>query len=182
MISHEDTKARRGKLCDTDIPVCAVTASTDKNVCATFNRQKTCPINTRFLKTATQYLLTELLGEKRYEVGIHLIDSEEMTRLNETFLQHEGSTDVITFDNREEEQSTSLSGEIFISIPDAQRFARQFRTDWQSEVARYIIHGILHLKGCDDLKPAPRRAMKREENRLLKILSRKFNLRNGLKK
>ena len=147
-----------------------------------FNRQKTCPINTRFLKAAVQWLLVEVLGEKIYELAIHLIDAPEMTRLNKNFLQHEGSTDVITFDNREDNQSPPLSGEIFISIPDAQHFARQFQTDWQSEVTRYIIHGILHLKGYDDIKPALRKTMKREENRLLKILSKKFNLRSVFKK
>ena len=46
--------------------------------------------------------------------------------------------------------------------------AREFGTTWQSEVVRYVIHGLLHLRGHDDLKPAERRVMKREENRLLK--------------
>ena len=47
---------------------------------------------------------------------------------------------------------------------------------WQSEIARYLVHGLLHLEGYDDAGPGPRRAMKRRENKLLKELSRRFDL------
>jgi ssRNA-specific RNase YbeY (16S rRNA maturation enzyme) len=43
-------------------------------------------------------------------------------------------------------------------------------------LARYVIHGVLHLRGFDDLRPADRRKMKREENRLLKEIARLFPL------
>ena len=54
-------------------------------------------INLRLLKKITQALLAELELEKA-EIGICLVAAPEMTRLNETFLKHKGSTDVITFD------------------------------------------------------------------------------------
>jgi probable rRNA maturation factor len=54
--------------------------------------------------------------------------------------------------------------------------AREFRTTWQGELARYVIHGLLHLCGHDDLSPKPRRKMKREENRLLRAVSKQFLL------
>jgi probable rRNA maturation factor len=62
-------------------------------------------------------------------------------------------------------------------VDEALAQARQFQTSWQSEVVRYVAHGILHLQGYDDLKPALRRKMKRAENRLMRRLSRRFNLR-----
>jgi rRNA maturation RNase YbeY len=74
------------------------------------------------------------------------------------------------------ESRAPLLGEIFISIDDAVSQARQFRSTWESELVRYLVHGTLHLRGYDDLQPALRRTMKREENRLLKELSRRFNL------
>src|SRR5439155_4782764 len=67
-----------------------------------------------------------------------------------------------------------LHGEIFICIDDAVKQARQFRTTWQSELVRYLTHGVLHAVGYDDLTPADRCVMKREENRLLGMLSRQF--------
>jgi probable rRNA maturation factor len=52
--------------------------------------------------------------------------------------------------------------------------ARRFRTTWQAEVMRYIIHGTLHLLGYDDLRMPARRMMKRQENRLLRRLAKDF--------
>jgi len=114
------------------------------------------------------------LSVSDYELGFHFVEAPEMARVNEQFLQHHGSTDVITFDHGS--TAERLHGEIFISIPDAVKQAREFRTTWQSEVVRYIVHGLLHLRGYDDLKPANRREMKREENRLLRKVSSSFTL------
>jgi rRNA maturation RNase YbeY len=100
-----------------------------------------------------------------------------MARLNEQYLQHEGSTDVITFNYREgKKKSAPVLGEIFICVDDAIKQAKEFKTTWQSEVVRYVVHGVLHLLGYDDLKPDLRRAMKREENRYVNSLSREFDL------
>ncbi len=96
-----------------------------------------------------------------------------MTRLNADLLQHTGSTDVITLDYSD---PTLLAGELFVCIDEALLQARRFRTTWQQEIIRYIIHGILHLQGHDDLRAAPRRRMKLEENRRLREITRDFHL------
>ena len=155
------------------------------------NRQHAKPLNTRLLRKMTKVLLTDLLGSEQFELGITLVRAPEMARINETFLQHEGSTDVITFDYADNVLSASrlqvglnlpagcrkhVHGEIFICIDDAVKQAKEFRTSWQSELARYVIHGVLHLRGFDDLRPVARRKMKREENRLLKEMARLFPL------
>ena len=54
--------------------------------------------------------------------------------------------------------------------------AKEFKTSWQSELTRYVIHGLLHLRGHDDRETTARRAMKKEENRLLRETSREFSL------
>jgi probable rRNA maturation factor len=147
------------------------------------NRQRAVPLDTRLLKTLTRSLLTDLLALETFELGICIVRAREMASLNETFLQHEDSTDVITFDYANDStldprpSTLSVHGEIFICIDDAIKQAREFRTSWQSELARYVIHGVLHLRGFDDLRPADRRKMKREENRLLKEMARLFPLR-----
>ncbi len=86
---------------------------------------------------------------------------------------------MITFDHSSPSagatgQPTCFHGEIFICIDDAVKQSRQFRTAWQSELVRYVIHGLLHLAGHDDLRPVARRKMKREENRLLRLLAKRF--------
>ena len=139
------------------------------------NRQRAIPVNTRLLRLITATLLTDFLNSEEFDLAVYIVRSREMARLNEKFLQHEGSTDVITFDYGD--LPGHLHGELFICIDDAIEQARQFRTSWPSELVRYIIHGILHLQGFDDIRPAARRKMKREENRRLMQLSRLCPLR-----
>jgi probable rRNA maturation factor len=141
------------------------------------NRQRTRAISTPLLRRIIRDLLTEF-GVTRHELCFHFVEAEEMARVNQQFLQHEGSTDVITFDHCEEVSDDCLHGEIFISIPDAVKQAREFGTTWQSELVRYVIHGLLHLRGHDDLRAEQRRLMKREENRLLKAMTTRFPLRS----
>lgn len=144
------------------------------------NPQRTRKTNPRLLKEIAEALLTNLKIEEA-ELGINLVAAREMTLINETFLRHEGSTDVITFDYLEKRKGESgrrklLQGEIFICVDEAVLQARKFGVDWQSEIVRYAVHGVLHLLGHDDSRPAGRRKMKREENRLLRRLSRRFSL------
>jgi probable rRNA maturation factor len=143
------------------------------------NRQRTKKINTRFLKQIVLELFAELEISEA-ELCIHLVGAKEMARVNWQFLQHEGSTDVITFDHSDlkfeiRNSKFEISGELFICADDAVKQAKQFGTNWQAEVVRYVVHGILHLLGYDDLKPALRRVMKREENRLVRLLAKKFS-------
>jgi rRNA maturation RNase YbeY len=70
----------------------------------------------------------------------------------------------------------TFHGEIFICVNEAILQARKFDTSWQSEVVRYIIHGVLHLLGFDDSTAGTRRKMKLEENRRLREMTRRFPL------
>ena len=138
------------------------------------NRQCTRRVDLRLLRKITIACLKEIFDEPQFELGIHLVAAEEMATVNQNFLQHSGSTDVITFDYSASE--TVLYGEIFISIDDAVSQAKEFGTTWQSELVRYIVHGILHLRGFDDLNAIVRKKMKREENRVLHELASRFPL------
>lgn len=137
------------------------------------NRQRLKKFDLRLLKKIAAGLLREL-DLTGAILEINLLGAEEMAALNETFLKHEGSTDVITFDYAG--SASKLQGEIFVCVDEAVLQAKKFRTPWQSEIVRYIIHGVLHLIGHDDSRAAVRRRMKREENLLLRKLSRKFSL------
>jgi probable rRNA maturation factor len=157
------------------------------------NRQRTKKINSRFLKKIAETLLAELQITE-VELGINLVGAREMALVNETFLQHEGPTDVITFDHADSvgDDVRSLKkkklepphvgsynfihGELFICVDVAIKQAKEFKSSWQAEVVRYVVHGVLHLLGYDDLKPHLRRKMKREENRLVRRLTKRFSL------
>lgn len=146
------------------------------------NRQRTRSLDLRLLRKITRFLLKEILSQPEFELGIHLVAADEMAKVNETFLQHAGSTDVITFDYNEDKIKNELHGEIFISINDAVKQAKEFHTTWQSELARYVVHGILHLQGFDDLDSISRKKMKRVESQTLKRLAKEFPLKQLQKK
>jgi rRNA maturation RNase YbeY len=143
------------------------------------NRQRTRKVNTRALKHIVKEVFKEL-GIVEAELGVNLVADREMTLVNETFLQHVGSTDVITFDHANRKRNrlkrhSKIHGELFVCVDVAISQAKEFDTTWQSEMVRYVIHGILHLLGYDDLKPALRREMKREENRLMRVMAKRFS-------
>jgi probable rRNA maturation factor len=141
------------------------------------NRQQLYSIDLRRLRRITRALLCDLVARTHFELCVHLVAVPEMIRLNREFLGHEGSTDVITFNHSEPSQREFLYGEIFICLEDARAQARQFHTTWQSELVRYLLHGVLHLLGYHDSKIAERRKMKQKENSLLRELARRFPLR-----
>ena len=146
------------------------------------NRQRSIPINVRHLRSLTHSVLEDLLWVEDFDLAVYIVRAPLMAELNKTHLGHAGSTDVITFDyadasTTDSESPPVLHGELFVCIDEAISQARQFRTTWQGELARYVIHGILHLRGYDDLQPDMRRKMKREENRLLRKISEAFPLR-----
>jgi len=141
-----------------------------------FDRQRTLALERTSLRRLARGLLEDLLDRRDYELGMHFISAAEMAGLNESFLGHQGSTDVITFNHQEDAGSDKICGEIFISVDDAVIHARRFRVRWPSEVTRYLVHGVLHLEGCDDTDTVSRRVMKRRENKLLKELSLRFDL------
>ncbi len=153
------------------------------------NRQRVRAVDLRQLRRVVRALLAERLGLPDYALGLHLVSTPEMTRLNEHYLRHAGSTDVIAFDHSAGAGATpalrcrgsstagpALHGEIFICLDDTVAQAQRFRVAWQTELVRYVVHGVLHLRGYDDRDGRSRRRMKRKEDRLLRELSRQFRL------
>jgi len=138
------------------------------------NRQKVRGVNLHLLRAVVDRVLEWSSACDSVDLGIYLVGEAEITRLNEAFLRHAGPTDVISFDYSE--KNSELIGEILVCVHEALRQSKTFRTSWQSELVRYVVHGILHLKGFDDLRAVARRKMKAEENRLIRRLAAEFDL------
>ncbi len=136
------------------------------------NRQRTFRVDGPRLRELGESLLARELEVTEASLGIHLIGSGAMASMNWQWLRHTGSTDILTFDHRTG-AGEPLHGELFISLGDAAEQAALFGTTPDLELARYVIHGVLHLMGYDDRDPAARKVMKREENRLLRRLTAK---------
>ena len=140
------------------------------------NRQRTAKVNTRALRLLVQSALAQLPVKPSCDLAFSLVADAEMARINEKYMRHHGSTDVITLDYAfDAAEPRSPCGEVFICIDVALAQARRYSTTWQKELARYVVHSLLHLSGYDDLRVASRRKMKREENRVLRVLARQLD-------
>jgi rRNA maturation RNase YbeY len=80
------------------------------------------------------------------EVLIVFVTDEYMAELNTNYRAKEGTTDVLSFDLGATPGQPS-SGEIYISLPQAERQALALTVPVFEEVARLLIHGLLHLAG-----------------------------------
>jgi probable rRNA maturation factor len=139
------------------------------------NKQKKIPIRPHRVKSFIQALLQ---SEKilSADLSICLVTDSEMRFLNRKFHGHDDATDVLAFDLRDEgplcrlskSEPRRLEGEIIVSTMTAARNARTFESSPQSELALYLIHGLLHLLGYDDHGSTARiRKMRQKEQELL---------------
>jgi len=110
-------------------------------------------------------LLREDLNFSILSLIINIIDNDTIQEINKNYLHHNHSTDTITFNYSG--SHLTFDAEIFISIDDAQLSVKKYKVSLSNELTRLIIHGILHLKGYNDLKANDRIKMKKKENNLL---------------
>lgn len=103
------------------------------------------------------------LGELNYI----FCSDEYLLNINQTYLNHDTYTDIITFDQSEEPQE--VSGDIFISIPRILDNARKFKVDETDELDRVLIHGVLHLMGYLDKTPEDEANMRKKEEACLSL-------------
>lgn len=116
--------------------------------------------------------LSEELKFKLKSLNINFITSKEIQQINKMYLNHNYSTDIITFKYSSNE--IYLDGEIFISIDDAEYNARKYKVTFLIEITRLVVHGILHLLDYNDKSTDDKKVMKSKENKLLS--SNKFVL------
>jgi probable rRNA maturation factor len=91
------------------------------------------------------------------EISVVLVSDRRMSQLHRQFLHQRGPTDVLTFEH----------GEIFLSVPMAERNARRFGNSLVREMRLYIIHGLLHLHGFDDRTGRSAREMEKMQAKIL---------------
>ncbi len=101
------------------------------------------------------------------EIAYFFCDDEKILEVNRQYLQHDYYTDIITFDYCE---GNKLSGDLFISLDTVRSNSELFGTDYNTELHRVIIHGVLHLCGINDKGPGEREIMEAAENHALELL------------
>lgn len=102
------------------------------------------------------------------EVGYLFCDDKKILEVNREYLGHDYYTDIITFDYDEGNQ---INGDLVISLDTVRTNAEQFGKDYDEELYRVIIHGILHLCGLNDKGPGERELMEAAENKALALFT-----------
>jgi len=97
-------------------------------------------------------------------VGIALVTDVEMRRLNSAYRRIDRTTDVLSFDLRPvRSPGEPLAGEIVISTDRVVVQARRYRVTPARELARLLVHGLLHLQGHDHQAAGERARMRAAE-------------------
>ena len=95
------------------------------------------------------------------DISIIFCSDNYILDVNIRYLHHDYFTDVITFDYCE---GNKLSGDLFISIDSVRENAIEFGTEFDEELHRVIVHGLLHLIGYDDHTPEEQKVMRAKED------------------
>lgn len=109
-------------------------------------------------------------------LGVSFLSSKKMAEVNWDYLTHSGDTDVICFNYREAEDDFGAGVDILICPAFALREAAKRALPYGREVTLYLVHGLLHAAGYDDLKPELKRKMRRAEKRVMTVLEKEYDL------
>jgi probable rRNA maturation factor len=129
-------------------------------------------IDPRLLRSRAARALREV-GQANSELSIAIVLDDEIAALNSEHRGERSATDVLSFSLLEGEHSDQrgeLLGDVVIGIETAARQARAAHRGLDAEVARLLIHGILHLIGWDHEEPAEAKLMRAEERRLWRAI------------
>ena len=99
-------------------------------------------LNNKWLK-----LVAESEIRRIGQINIIFCSDNYILDVNQQYLQHDYFTDIITFDYCEGDH---LSGDLFISVDSVRENSIEYGTEFNDELNRVIVHGILHLIGYDD--------------------------------
>ncbi len=121
-------------------------------------------------KSKRQKWLTEVIlkeGRKSGQINIILCSDSYLLQMNREYLNHDYYTDIITFDYSEGDRT--LSGDLFISVDRVKENASGFSIEFEDELDRVIVHGVLHLIGYNDKTDQEKSEMRKKEEGYLSL-------------
>jgi len=126
-------------------------------------------------KTVATVLRSEFKG--RVIVGVLLTGDPQIRGLNRKFLKHDRATDVISFglgaETPNPEGQSGYLGDLVVSQDTAVRLSKRLAIPAREELARYLVHGVLHLAGYEDSTPARRKTMEKRQETLIRRMFKK---------
>jgi len=120
-------------------------------------------------------IIIEHFHKRPGDITYIFCSDEEILRINKSYLNHDYYTDIITFDYSE---GNIISGDLFIAIETVKTNSEKFNTEYDEELRRVMIHGILHLCGYDDKTTTEKKIMRTKEDEALGIIERMLSIKN----
>ena len=138
-----------------------------------YNSQTLVPISIDQVKCLVISFL-EMKEVQTDEVVIHFVDKKAISKLHNDFFDDPSPTDCISFpiDSPLEYSSNNhhILGEIFVCPEVALEYSQEHKLDLYKEISLYVMHGLLHLLGYNDLDPTDEKLMREEEAKGLKYM------------
>ncbi|MCH9611087.1 MAG: rRNA maturation RNase YbeY [Chlamydiae bacterium] len=132
-----------------------------------FDQQADLSIDPQSLQAVVKEALA-LLKSTPDEISIHFVETSEICRLHEDFFNDPTTTDCITFPmDSDRSLGYQILGEVFV----CPKTAIDYGGDPYTETTLYVVHGILHLLGYDDIEEADRNVMRQMEQKVMDHLS-----------
>lgn len=118
-----------------------------------------------------QWISNTIISENRAEGDINYVfcDDDYLSKINVEFLNHNTLTDIISFDYS---VGKIIHGDVFVSVERVEDNAKEFNSNFEEELHRVIIHGILHYCGYKDKNKEDNELMRSKEEIYLKRLNR----------
>ena len=114
-------------------------------------------------------VLHMLVLEKEHAIcdklNVYLVTKKHITVLHKEFFEDESPTDCISFPIHQE----NFLGEIFVCPKVAVEYAKNHNLNPLEETYLYILHGLLHLLGYDDLNEKDKITMRKKEKKYMKL-------------
>ncbi|MRJ09561.1 rRNA maturation RNase YbeY [Ornithobacterium rhinotracheale] len=101
------------------------------------------------------------------DINYIFCDDEYLLAINQKHLNHDYYTDIITFDYCD---GNILSGDIFISIDRVSDNAFEYASDFEAELGRVMVHGLLHMIGFKDKTEEQQQQMREKEDECLQLI------------
>lgn len=121
------------------------------------------------LKSTRSWLIEVANRENRGIGSLNYIFCSDsyLLKINREYLGHDTLTDIITFDNTE--SGELVEGDVYISVDRVQENAAEFNVAFPKELARVMVHGLLHLLGYKDKSVHQKRLMRKKESSYLSL-------------
>ena len=126
-------------------------------------------------QTQVNHVIEHILADKELEnqqLHILFVNDEDSSDLHQEHFNNPTPTDVMSFPDGSEDPETGLShlGDLAVGVDVAARIAEIRSVKIEEEIILYIVHGLLHLLGYDDIVPEERAEMWLLQQKYMEII------------